>query len=286
MFSGCQRYYNCVALRAGCLRSLISLWWQLNISKLTVAYQYWFQARRWVYCEFFYSGVDQQLFLDDNEFTMLLRELFPNLRTKKLCRPEWRAIRRLIGKPRRCSDSFLCEERKALEQKRYALLFLKFGVRCWCHLRWCHIMLEKICTQSEMIWQKTVNLFFTSHCAENFWNERCASFRAKIRQIYDGTYITMPPNASELPLQLPRPLAVGAKIYARVRAPRDGIYAGTVDAVLPDSYRVVFDKEEMIPPMIIKDFEIMSAHPVCIVSSRITRLGLSVHLFTYLLSDL
>lgn len=42
------------------------------------------------------------------------------------------------------------------------------------------------------------------------------------------------------------------KIYARVRSPKDGIYAGTVDAVIGDGYRVVFDKEEMIPPCIIK----------------------------------
>ncbi|KHN89184.1 Protein lin-9 [Toxocara canis] len=157
------------------------------------------KARRWVYCEFFYSGVDQQLFLGDNEFTQLLRESFPNLRCTMLRRPEWRAIRRLIGKPRRCSQAFLNEERAALELKR-----------------------------------------------------------AKIRQIYEGSVVTLPPDAMDLPLRLPRPLVVGAKIYARVRQPKDGIYAGTIDAVLPDSYRVVFDKEEMIPPMIIKDSEVMS----------------------------
>ncbi|VDM51041.1 unnamed protein product [Toxocara canis] len=79
------------------------------------------KARRWVYCEFFYSGVDQQLFLGDNEFTQLLRESFPNLRCTMLRRPEWRAIRRLIGKPRRCSQAFLNEERAALELKRFVL---------------------------------------------------------------------------------------------------------------------------------------------------------------------
>uniref|UniRef100_F1KZI7 Protein lin-9 n=1 Tax=Ascaris suum TaxID=6253 RepID=F1KZI7_ASCSU len=157
------------------------------------------KARRWVYCEFFYSGVDQQLFLGDNEFMQLLRESFPNLRCTMLRRPEWRTIRRLIGKPRRCSQAFLNEERAALEIKR-----------------------------------------------------------AKIRQIYEGSVVTLPPDAMDLPLRLPRPLVVGAKIYARVRQPKDGIYAGTIDAVLPDSYRVVFDKEEMIPPMIIKDSEVMS----------------------------
>ncbi|VDK49681.1 unnamed protein product [Anisakis simplex] len=157
------------------------------------------KARRWVYCEFFYSGVDRQLFLGDNEFMELLNESFPNLKCFMLRKPEWRTIRRLIGKPRRCSQSFLNEERAALEAKRQ-----------------------------------------------------------KIREIYEGSVVSLLPHSMDLPLKLPRPLIVGAKIYARVRQPKDGIYAGTIDAVLPDSYRVVFDKEEMIPPMIIKHSEVMS----------------------------
>ncbi|VDN20000.1 unnamed protein product [Gongylonema pulchrum] len=148
------------------------------------------KARRWVYCEFFYSGVDQQLFMGDNEFLHMLRDALPNLRTYKLCRPEWRAVRRMIGKPRRCSEAFLTEEREVLQAK----------------------------------------------------------------------------SGLDLPVRLPRPLVVGAKIYARVRSPKDGIYAGTIDAILPDSYRVVFDKEEMIPPMIIKDSEVMSYQPVELLS--------------------
>uniref|UniRef100_A0A2K6WIT9 DIRP domain-containing protein n=1 Tax=Onchocerca volvulus TaxID=6282 RepID=A0A2K6WIT9_ONCVO len=164
------------------------------------------KARRWVYCEFFYSGVDQQLFSGENEFVQLLHEMFPNLRTLKLCRPEWRAIRRMIGKPRRCSEAFLNEERESLETKR-----------------------------------------------------------ARIRQIYDGSLMSIPAGC-ELPLRLPPPLIIGAKIYARVRTPKDGIYAGTIDAILPASYRVVFDKEEMIPPMIIKDSEVMSAQTIELLS--------------------
>uniref|UniRef100_A0A915DLQ6 Uncharacterized protein n=1 Tax=Ditylenchus dipsaci TaxID=166011 RepID=A0A915DLQ6_9BILA len=31
----------------------------------------------------------------------------------------------------------------------------------------------------------------------------------------------------------------------------------TVDAVIDDGYRVVFDKEEMIPAKVIKDYEVM-----------------------------
>lgn len=56
------------------------------------------QARRWVVCEFFYSGVDEQLFLGDNEFYTLIKESFPNLKTHLLNRAQWRTIRRLLGK--------------------------------------------------------------------------------------------------------------------------------------------------------------------------------------------
>ena len=76
------------------------------------------KARRFVFCEFFYSGVDQQLFLAENEFSQLMKESFPNLKTFRMRKPEWREIRQLIGKPRRCSYVFLNEERESLEAKR------------------------------------------------------------------------------------------------------------------------------------------------------------------------
>lgn len=55
-----------------------------------------------------------------------------------------------------------------------------------------------------------------------------------------------------MPALLPRPPVVGIKIYARVRSPKDGIYSGTIDALLDEGYRVVFEKEELIPPLVIK----------------------------------
>lgn len=55
-----------------------------------------------------------------------------------------------------------------------------------------------------------------------------------------------------MPALLPRPLVVGQKIYSRVRSPKDGIYSGTIDALLEEGYRVVFEKEELIPPLVIK----------------------------------
>ncbi|KAL3124100.1 hypothetical protein niasHT_004689 [Heterodera trifolii] len=160
------------------------------------------QARRFVFCEFFYSGVDQQLFLAENEFSQLMRESFPNLKCTKLRKAEWREIRRLIGKPRRCSQTFLYEEREALEAKRQ-----------------------------------------------------------KIRAIYNGTCTSLDEEFIDLPTHLPRPPIVGQKIYARVRTPRDGIYAATVDAITEDGYRVVFDREDILPAAYIKDYEVMFDQP-------------------------
>lgn len=165
------------------------------------------KARRFVFCEFFYSGVDQQLFLAENEFSQLMKESFPNLKCTKLRKPEWREVRRLIGKPRRCSQVFLNEERESLEAKRQ-----------------------------------------------------------KIRTIYNGTCTSLGQEQFDLPALLPRPPVVGMKIYARVRTPKDGIYAGTVDAVLDDGYRVVFDKDDSIPPKVIKDYEVMFDQPAELLS--------------------
>ncbi|KJH46970.1 dirp [Dictyocaulus viviparus] len=158
-------------------------------------------ARRWVICEFFYSGVDEQLFLGDNEFRQLIREAFPNLKTTLMNKQEWRVIRRLLGKPRRCSTTFFDEERQILDQRR-----------------------------------------------------------RKVRGIYDGSY-TMSANCdlSDMPPNLPAPLVVGMKVYARLRTPKDGIYGGTIDALVSGGggYRIVFDKEDMIPPAFVPDSEVM-----------------------------
>ena|SRR3569832_43971 len=88
------------------------------------------KARRWVCCEFFYSGVDRQLFLSDNEFSQCLRESFPHLKTRQLCRGEWRYVRRLIGKPRRCSQAFFLEERHMIAMKRQRIREIYNGTYC------------------------------------------------------------------------------------------------------------------------------------------------------------
>lgn len=70
--------------------------------------------------EWFYGNLDQSLFKlnQDSEFQLCLKELFPNLKTKNLRRAEWCLIRKLMGKPRRCSPAFFIEERQSLNAKR------------------------------------------------------------------------------------------------------------------------------------------------------------------------
>ncbi|RUS74508.1 hypothetical protein EGW08_017739 [Elysia chlorotica] len=76
------------------------------------------KAHKWVCYEWFYSNIDAPLFLGENDFCICLRESFPQLKCKKLRRVEWNKIRRLMGKPRRCSPAFLAEERAVLEDRR------------------------------------------------------------------------------------------------------------------------------------------------------------------------
>lgn len=76
------------------------------------------KAHRWVCCEYFYANIDRTLLAGENDFCVCLKETFPNLKTKKLTRAEWSKVRRLMGKPRRCSQAFLAEERALLSNKR------------------------------------------------------------------------------------------------------------------------------------------------------------------------
>ena len=83
------------------------------------------KAHKWVCYEFFYSNLDKVLFEGENDFMVCLRESFPNLKTRRLTRVEWCKIRRLMGKPRRCSSSFFAEERAELLRKRTKIRLLQ-----------------------------------------------------------------------------------------------------------------------------------------------------------------
>ncbi|EFP13257.1 CRE-LIN-9 protein [Caenorhabditis remanei] len=95
----------------------VSTFMRSNIKKLYNLLRYK-KARQWVMCEFFYSAIDQQIFKEENEFASIIKESFPNLKNWNLTRVEWRTIRKMLGKPRRCSKVFFEEERMYLEEKR------------------------------------------------------------------------------------------------------------------------------------------------------------------------
>lgn len=61
----------------------------------------------------------------------------------------------------------------------------------------------------------------------------------------------------EIPSKIPQPLVVGHKVFARVRSPKDGVFVGTIDAVMDGRYRVLFEKD-VIPPLIVPDYDILN----------------------------
>lgn len=62
------------------------------------------KAHKFVMFEWFYSNLDQVLFKGENDFQACVRDTFPQLAARQLSRVEWSMIRRMMGKPRRCSQ--------------------------------------------------------------------------------------------------------------------------------------------------------------------------------------
>eukprot|EP00093_Oithona_nana_P001448 01448.XXX_2455_5579_1 [CDS] Oithona nana genome sequencing. len=83
------------------------------------------KGHKWVCYEFFYSNLDQVLFEGENDFMVCLKESFPQLKTRRLSKVEWCKVRRLMGKPRRCSSAFFAEERQELARKRQKIRMLQ-----------------------------------------------------------------------------------------------------------------------------------------------------------------
>lgn len=83
------------------------------------------KAHKWVCFEYFYSNIDKALFDGENDFMICLKESFPQLTNKKLTQVQWAKIRRMMGKPRRCSQAFFAEERKELERKRKLIRYIQ-----------------------------------------------------------------------------------------------------------------------------------------------------------------
>lgn len=63
----------------------------------------------------------------------------------------------------------------------------------------------------------------------------------------------------DLPKEIPQQLSVGSKVTARLRAPQDGLFTGTVEAidVMSSSYRVCFDRPGL-GSHTIPDFEVVA----------------------------
>uniref|UniRef100_A0A0N4Z2D7 DIRP domain-containing protein n=1 Tax=Parastrongyloides trichosuri TaxID=131310 RepID=A0A0N4Z2D7_PARTI len=157
------------------------------------------RTRQWMQYEFFYSALDHQLFLGENDFAACLRTDFPNLKTRMLTLPEWRTVKRLIGKPRRFSQNYLVEEMQSIEMKRN-----------------------------------------------------------KLRMIYNGNINILQPDwASDLPLKIPRPLAVGMNVFVRLTKPIIGVYYGRIDAVHENSFRIIFENDKNLSPMMVDDINVM-----------------------------
>ncbi|XP_055539905.1 protein lin-9 homolog [Wyeomyia smithii] len=77
----------------------------------------------------------------------------------------------------------------------------------------------------------------------------------------------------DLPREIPQPLSVGTKVTARLRAPQDGLFTGTVDAidVMSSSYRISFDRPGL-GSHTIPDFEVVANdNPEKIALSAITK---------------
>jgi len=101
---------------------------RLNAQRLGVALRNLLKlpkAHKWVCFEFFYSNIDRGLFHGENDFMMCLKESFPQLKTRRLTRVDWCKVRRLMGKPRRCSEAFFTEERAELQRKRGKIRMLQ-----------------------------------------------------------------------------------------------------------------------------------------------------------------
>ncbi|XP_047518089.1 protein lin-9 homolog [Pieris napi] len=83
------------------------------------------KAHKWVCFEYFYSNIDKALFDGENDFMICLKESFPKLKSSKFSKLQWAKIKRMMGKPRRCSQAFFEEERRELERKRRLIRYIQ-----------------------------------------------------------------------------------------------------------------------------------------------------------------
>ena len=147
------------------------------------------KAHRWVVFEFFYSNVDRALFEGETDFMVCIRESFPQLKTRRLTRVEWCKIRRLMGKPRRCSQ--VSQDSPRLLEKAF---WLKYLNKCTYTLH------SQIFSQA----------FFAEERME------LARKRHKIRLLQQRKQRTEDAASfKDLPEDIPLQLTIGARVTAR-----------------------------------------------------------------------
>ncbi|CAK1551919.1 unnamed protein product [Leptosia nina] len=83
------------------------------------------KAHKWVCFEYFYSNIDKAIFDGENDFMICLKESLPQFTDRQLTSAQWAKIRRIMGKPRRCSPAFFEEERRELERKRKLIRYIQ-----------------------------------------------------------------------------------------------------------------------------------------------------------------
>jgi len=82
------------------------------------------KGKNWIYYEWFYSNIDKPLLYESN-FMMCVQDLFPSFKIKTMTRTEWCMLRRMMGKPRRCSQKFFDEEIRELDIRRKKIRLLQ-----------------------------------------------------------------------------------------------------------------------------------------------------------------
>ncbi|XP_050425018.1 protein lin-9 homolog [Adelges cooleyi] len=82
------------------------------------------KAKNWIYYEWFYSNIDKPL-LYESDFMMCVQDFFPSFKIKTMTRREWCLLRRMMGKPRRCSQNFFDEEIRELDRRRKKIRLLQ-----------------------------------------------------------------------------------------------------------------------------------------------------------------
>ncbi|XP_019857547.1 PREDICTED: protein lin-9 homolog [Amphimedon queenslandica] len=95
------------------------------------------KALTWSRYEWFCSDIDKPFFEGSNDFIQCLDESFPDLKVSQnheLTQAQWRLVRRMIGKPRRCSSTFFAEERHLLEERRKQVRELQKKIHKGTHL--------------------------------------------------------------------------------------------------------------------------------------------------------